>query len=67
MTIVSLARDETMEALLQTRKRGIRGGAIHDFLHAYAAEVNGCERLVTGNISDFQRVTKLNVVAPGFH
>ena len=50
--------------LVQTHKRGVRGGAIHDFLHAYAAELHGCNRIVTNNVSDFEQVTELEVVSP---
>lgn len=64
MTIVSLDSKQTLDALLQTRSRGVRGGGIHDFLHAYAAELNGCERIITGNIPDFEHVTDLEVVPP---
>ncbi len=64
MTVISLDGKETLDALSQARKRGVRGGAVHDFLHAYAAELHGCEKIFTGNISDFEAVTDLAVIQP---
>ena len=38
LDFVDLTSKEVLDALKQTRKRGVRGGRIHDFLHAVAAE-----------------------------
>jgi len=62
MTVVSLNARETLDALNQAKKRGVRGGAIHDFLHAYAAELHDCKKIYTGNAGDFAAVTKLEIV-----
>lgn len=64
MTIISLDNEETLDALRQAKKRGVRGGAVHDFLHAYAAELHGCKKIFTGNVSDFVAVTDLEVAQP---
>ncbi len=64
MTIVSLNDKETLAALAQCRKRGVRGGAVHDFLHAYAAELHECKTIFTGNTADFIAVTGLKVLKP---
>ncbi len=44
---------ETLRALKQARKRGVRGGRVHDYLHAVAAENAGAERLLTADKNDF--------------
>lgn len=64
MTIVSLDHEDTLTALAQCRKRGVRGGAVHDFLHAYAAELHECKTVFTGNTADFIAVTGLKVLKP---
>ena len=64
MTVLSLTPEQTLAALTETNRRGVRGGAIHDFLHVYAAEIHDCVQIVTGNLSDFQRLTTLKVIAP---
>lgn len=60
--IASLAKDleviesslgESLAALSQAGRVGVRGGRVHDFLHAEAARKAGVERLVTLNKSDF--------------
>ncbi|MEI8043170.1 MAG: hypothetical protein WCL11_17295 [Verrucomicrobiota bacterium] len=38
LEFVELTSKEVLDALKQSRKRGVRGGRIHDFLHAVAAE-----------------------------
>ena len=64
MTIVSLSSTESLKALAQAHARGVRGGAIHDFLHACAAEWHGCKQIITLNTSDFRAVSDLRAVAP---
>lgn len=54
LRFVELTTDETLLALAAAQSRGVRGGRIHDFLHAQAARKAGCSRLVTLNLSDFQ-------------
>lgn len=54
LRFVELSAEETLAALVAAKAQGVRGGRIHDFLHARAARKAGCSRLVTLNISDFQ-------------
>ncbi len=54
LRFVELTTDETLLALAAAKSRGVRGGRIHDFLHAKAARKAGCSRLVTLNLSDFR-------------
>jgi len=61
-TVENLARDldfvdlnapEVLAALKQARRRGVRGGRVHDFLHAVAAEKSKAAHLLTADKSDF--------------
>lgn len=53
LRFVELTTDETLLALAAAQSRGVRGGRIHDFLHAKAARKAGCSHLVTLNLTDF--------------
>ena len=62
-TVVNLAQDldfvdltapETLVALKQARKRGVRGGRVHDFMHAVAAEKSRARQLLTADEHDFE-------------
>jgi predicted nucleic acid-binding protein len=48
-----LSVEESLAALVQAGKVGVRGGRVHDFLHAMAARKACVEKLVTLNKSDF--------------
>lgn len=45
---------EMLNAYEETTVRGIRGGAIYDYLHLVAARKAGAARFYTLNMSDFQ-------------
>jgi predicted nucleic acid-binding protein len=53
LEVVDLSLEESLAALSQAGRVGVRGGRVHDFLHAEAARKAGVERLVTLNTSDF--------------
>jgi hypothetical protein len=53
MNFVELDARETLKALDIAQQRGVRGGRVHDWLHAYAARKAGVAELVTDNLSDF--------------
>ena len=53
LEVVDLSLEESLAALSQAGRVGVRGGRVHDFLHAEAARKAGAERLVTLNTSDF--------------
>jgi predicted nucleic acid-binding protein len=53
LEVVDLSLEESLVALSQAGRAGVRGGRVHDFLHAEAARKAGVERLVTLNTSDF--------------
>src|SRR5438046_1164955 len=54
LEFVDLTSDETLRALKQARKRGVRGGRVHDFLHAVAAEKSPVSELLTADRHDFE-------------
>lgn len=54
LEIVSLAGSDIRAALKETQRRGVRGGAIYDYLHLAAARKARAERLYTLNVADFQ-------------
>jgi predicted nucleic acid-binding protein len=53
LEVVDLSLEESLAALSQAGRVGVRGGRVHDFLHAEAARKAGVERLITLNTSDF--------------
>jgi predicted nucleic acid-binding protein len=53
MNFVDLDRKQTLAALALAQKHGIRGGRVHDWMHARAAAKARVEVLVTGNHADF--------------
>ena len=54
LTFVELSVAERVDALRTAREFGVRGGRVHDFLHAVAAMKAGCELLRTLNTGDFE-------------
>lgn len=55
---VSLTAREVRSALGECRERGVRGGAIYDFLHLCAARKSGAERLYTLDVRHFEALSK---------
>ena len=53
LEVVDLSLEESLAALSQAGRVGVRGGRVHDFLHAMAARKACVEQLVTLNRSDF--------------
>ena len=53
LEFVDLTAQEMIEALRDARKRGVRGGRVHDFMHAIAAEKSGAKELLTVDANDF--------------
>ena len=54
LSIVPLTAVETLRAMREAEPRGVRGGAIFDYLHLVAARKARGRRLFTLNISDFR-------------
>jgi hypothetical protein len=53
MNFVELTATETLAALELAQRHGVRGGRMHDWLHARAAQKPGVVVLLTDNLSDF--------------
>lgn len=53
LRFVELDAPETLRALARCRRQGVRGGLVHDFLHATAAEKAGAALILTLNQGDF--------------
>jgi predicted nucleic acid-binding protein len=52
---------ETLKALKSAGQKGVRGGRVHDYLHAVAAEKSGAQRILTLDQNDFSDLTSLPV------
>lgn len=62
---VELDANSTLEALALAQKHGIRGGRIHDWMHARAATKAGAVVLITDNLADFAGMEEgFEVVSP---
>jgi hypothetical protein len=53
VALVELDGKDTLAALSVCQESGVRGGLVHDFLHAAAAEKVGAEGILTLNGRDF--------------
>lgn len=53
LEVVELDVDELQVALGEAKSKGVRGGRVHDYLHAVAAVREGCDQVWTLNVSDF--------------
>ncbi|MFZ4483487.1 MAG: type II toxin-antitoxin system VapC family toxin [Chthoniobacterales bacterium] len=52
--VVELSLEETLAALESARHHGVRGGLVHDFLHAVAAQKADADNIYTLNLDDFR-------------
>lgn len=62
LQFVDLNASEVLTAFQTARAKGVRGGRVHDYLHAVAAEKIKATQLVTVDRNDFNELTALNVV-----
>ena len=61
LDFVELTAKEILTALKTAQKKGIRGGRVHDYLHALAAEKSGVKKIVTLDRNDFSDITRLSI------
>lgn len=54
LRIVDLAASDVIRAIADSESRGVRGGAIHDLFHLFAARKAKASTLYTLNLSHFQ-------------
>jgi predicted nucleic acid-binding protein len=65
MNFVELHATEILAALDVAQRRGVRGGRVHDWLHAVAAKKAEVAELVTDNLGDFTGLEDgFSLVAP---
>jgi predicted nucleic acid-binding protein len=62
-------QDLVAEEVLASTERAvdlsrIKGGSFHDFLHVLTAEIHGAKSIVTLNLHDYARMTKLPLEIP---
>jgi predicted nucleic acid-binding protein len=53
LEFVDLSSTEVIAALKRARRKGVRGGHVHDLLHAAAADKSGAKELLTLDTNDF--------------
>jgi predicted nucleic acid-binding protein len=54
LDFVDLSAAEILNGLAHAQKRGVRGGRIHDYIHALAATKSGAKTLLTSDRNDFE-------------
>ena len=59
LDFVNLTPAEMLTALKSARKLGIRGGRVHDFFHAMAAQKSGAKKIITLDQNDFIGLTEI--------
>ncbi|MBU6400366.1 MAG: PIN domain-containing protein [Verrucomicrobia bacterium] len=57
LDFVEVNAQEVLSALKRARKLGVRGGRVHDLLHAIAADKSGLPELLTLDQNDFAGLT----------
>ena len=53
LDFLELSSAEILRALASARVRGVRGGRVHDFIHALTAKKSGADALLTADRNDF--------------
>ena len=61
LDFVELTGPEVLDALKSAREKGVRGGRVHDYLHAMAAEKCGAKKILTLDKNGFAGLTGLQV------
>jgi hypothetical protein len=64
MNFIELDATETMAALETAQRCGVRGGRVHDWLHARAATKAQATELLTDNFADFSGLEDGFLVSP---
>lgn len=65
LEIVDLTTEQLLDFIDQAQARGVRGGAVYDYLHAATAVKFGCASVFTLNFSDFSGLFDgLEIVEP---
>jgi predicted nucleic acid-binding protein len=56
LELIELSAPEIVTALKQARTRGVRGGRVHDYIHARVVEKSGGKVLLTADRNDFENL-----------
>jgi hypothetical protein len=65
LEVVDLSLEDTLTALEQARRLGVRGGLVHDFLHTVAAQKAMAKKIYTLNLDDFRALrVPIEIVVP---
>ena len=65
LTFYDLSGPQVLEAADRaTGLPGVQGSSFHDFLHARTAELHNAQSIVTLNLGDYARMTKLPLETP---
>jgi predicted nucleic acid-binding protein len=58
LEFTDLSPAEVISALKKAKRKGVRGGHVHDLLHAAAADKSGAKELLTLDVNDFQGLSE---------
>jgi predicted nucleic acid-binding protein len=61
LDFIEITAPEIVKALKTARQKGVRGGRVHDYLHAVAADKSGAGKILTLDQNDFADITTLSV------
>lgn len=61
LDFLDLAKADVLTAFKSARSKGVRGGRVHDYLHAVAAEKEKATQLVTLDKNDFDGLTSVKI------
>ena len=65
LSFVELSKEDVLEAIKTARRLGVRGGRIHDLMHASAARKSGATNLMTLDSASFTGIAAgLKILAP---
>lgn len=62
LEFVELPADTILSALQKAQSLGVRGGRVHDYLHALAADQSGADKLLTLDKNDFAGLVQKVIV-----
>lgn len=62
LEFVDLTRDEILTGLRSAKRKGVRGGRVHDYLHVLAAEKAAVQRILSSDRNDFHGLSSLLII-----
>ena len=58
LEFIEMTAAQTFRALGKAKRLGVRGGLVHDLLHAEAALLSGAKKILTLNSEDFRTISQ---------